>query len=131
MDGEGGNHEKFLKWGGGSGGSLRNLSKNILNWAVGKGKSCLYGVEVLKVSPLLPPPPEILIVHLKLKEFLRKNLLKLIIGTKTARKNYIMVDIPFFTKIFFLYLDTFGLNLFPLCLLSTPDGLVAATYQLT
>ena len=58
VDGEGGNHEKFLKWGGGSGGSLRNLSKNILNWAVGKGKSCLYGVEVLKVSPPLPPPPQ-------------------------------------------------------------------------
>ena len=29
VDGKGGNSERCLKWGGGGGGSLRNLSKNI------------------------------------------------------------------------------------------------------
>ena len=38
MDGEGGSSERCLKWGGG--GSLRDLSKNILKQGVGKGKSC-------------------------------------------------------------------------------------------
>ena len=30
VDGEGGSSERCLKWGGGGGGSLRDLSKNIL-----------------------------------------------------------------------------------------------------
>ena len=30
MDGVGGSSERCLKWGGGDGGSLRDLSKNIL-----------------------------------------------------------------------------------------------------
>ena len=38
VDGEGGSSERYLKWGGG--GSLRDLSKNILKQGVGKGKSC-------------------------------------------------------------------------------------------
>ena len=38
VDGEGGSSEGCLKWGGG--GSLRDLSKNILKQGVGKGKSC-------------------------------------------------------------------------------------------
>ena len=38
MDGVGGRSERFLKWGGG--GSLRDLSKNILKQGVGKGKCC-------------------------------------------------------------------------------------------
>ena len=37
-DGEGDSNEGCLKWGGG--GSLRDLSKNILKQGVGKGKSC-------------------------------------------------------------------------------------------
>ena len=40
VDGEGGSSEGCLKWGGGGGGSLRDLSKNILRQGVGKGKSC-------------------------------------------------------------------------------------------
>ena len=32
--------ERRLKWGDGGGGSLRDLSKNILKLGVGKGKSC-------------------------------------------------------------------------------------------
>ena len=39
VDGDGGSSERCLKWGGG--GSLRDLSKNILKQGVGKGKSCL------------------------------------------------------------------------------------------
>ena len=39
VDGVGGTSERCLKWGGG--GSLRDLSKNILKQGVGKGKSCL------------------------------------------------------------------------------------------
>ena len=35
-----GSSERCLKWGGGGGGSLRDLSKNILKQGVGKGKSC-------------------------------------------------------------------------------------------
>ena len=38
VDGVGGSSERCLKWGGG--GSLRDLSKNILKQGVGKGKSC-------------------------------------------------------------------------------------------
>ena len=38
VDGEGGSSERCLKCGGG--GSLRDLSKNILKQGVGKGKSC-------------------------------------------------------------------------------------------
>ena len=38
VDGEGGSSEGCLKWG--SGGSLRDLCKNILKQGVGKGKSC-------------------------------------------------------------------------------------------
>ena len=41
VDGEGGSSERFLKWGGG--GSLRDLSKNILKQGVGKGKSFCRG----------------------------------------------------------------------------------------
>ena len=40
MDGEGGSSERCLKWGGGGGGSLRDLSRNISKQGVGKGKSC-------------------------------------------------------------------------------------------
>ena len=40
VDGEGGCSEGCLKWGGGGGGSLRHLSKNILKQGVGKSKSC-------------------------------------------------------------------------------------------
>ena len=36
VDGERGSSKRCLKWGGG--GSLRDLSKNILNQGVGKGK---------------------------------------------------------------------------------------------
>ena len=36
----GGSSERCLKWGGGGGGSLRDLSKNILKQGLGKGKSC-------------------------------------------------------------------------------------------
>ena len=38
MDGEGGSSERCLKWGGG--GSLRDLSKNILKQGLDKGESC-------------------------------------------------------------------------------------------
>ena len=37
VDGEGGSSEGCLKWGGG--GSLKDLSKNILKQGMGKGKS--------------------------------------------------------------------------------------------
>ena len=47
--------------------------------------------------------------------------MRLIAGTKTARKNYVFVGISFFTKTFFLYPDVYGLNLCPLCLSSTPE----------
>ena len=40
VDGVRGNSERCLKWGGGGGGSLRDLPKNILKQGVGKGKSC-------------------------------------------------------------------------------------------
>ena len=53
--------ERCLKWGGG--GSLRDFSKNILKQGVGKGKSCSWGEEVLKVSPPLSPPRKILVIH--------------------------------------------------------------------
>ena len=54
-----GSSERCLKWGGGS---LRDLSKNILRQGMGKGKSCSYEGGVLKVSPPLPPR-KILIIH--------------------------------------------------------------------
>ena len=38
--GRGSSSERYLKWGGGGWGSLRDLSKNILKQGVGKGKSC-------------------------------------------------------------------------------------------
>ena len=38
VDGKGGSSEGCLKWGGG--GSLRDLSKDISEQGVGKGKSC-------------------------------------------------------------------------------------------
>ena len=38
VDGVGGSSQRCLKWGGG--GSLRDLSKNILKQGVGKVKSC-------------------------------------------------------------------------------------------
>ena len=40
VDGEEGSSERCLKWGGGGGGSFRDLSENILKQGVGKGKSC-------------------------------------------------------------------------------------------
>ena len=40
VDGEGGSSERCLKWSDGGGGSLRDLSKNILKQGVGKGRSC-------------------------------------------------------------------------------------------
>ena len=49
----GSSSEGCLKWGGGS---LRDLSKNILKQGVDKGKTCSYGEAGLKMSPLLPPP---------------------------------------------------------------------------
>ena len=49
----GGSSERCLKWGGG--GSLRDLSKNILKqWWV-KAKVVRRGEGVLEVSPSLPP----------------------------------------------------------------------------
>ena len=57
VDGEGGSSEGCLKWGGGRGGSLRDISKNILKQGVGEGKSCSQGEGVFKVSPPLPPSP--------------------------------------------------------------------------
>ena len=70
--GWGNSSERCLKWGGGGWGSLRDLSKNILKQGVGKGKSCLWGEGVLKVSlPLLPR--KILIVHIHTKDFFYKN----------------------------------------------------------
>ena len=40
VDGEGGSSERCLKWDGEGGGSSRDLSKNILQQGVDKGKSC-------------------------------------------------------------------------------------------
>ena len=50
----GGISERCLKWGGG--GSLRDLSKNILKQEWVKAKVVRRGEGVLKVSPPLPPP---------------------------------------------------------------------------
>ena len=62
VDGEVGSSERCLKWGGG--GSLRDLSKNILKQGVGKGKSCSYGGGSFEgFTTPAPPPPKILIIH--------------------------------------------------------------------
>ena len=53
MYGEG-SSERYLKWGGG--GSLKDLSKNILKEEVSKVKVVHRGEGVLKVSPPLLPP---------------------------------------------------------------------------
>ena len=53
VDEEGGNSERCLKWGGG--GSLKDLSKNILNRGWVKAKVVRREERVLKVSPPLPP----------------------------------------------------------------------------
>ena len=47
---------RCLKWGGGVGRSLKDLSKNISKQGVGKYKVVHRGEEVLKMSPPLPPP---------------------------------------------------------------------------
>ena len=60
VDREGGSSEGCLKWGGG--GSLRDLSKNILNRRWAKAKVVVGEGGGLKVSPPLPPP-ENLIIH--------------------------------------------------------------------
>ena len=62
VDREGQSSERCLKWGGG--GSLRDLSKNILKQGVGKAKVFHRGEGVLKVSLPLPPG-KILIIHLQ------------------------------------------------------------------
>ena len=56
MDGEGGSSEKCLKWGGG--GSLRNLSKNILKQGVVKAKVVRIGEGFESVTTPAPPPPQ-------------------------------------------------------------------------
>ena len=56
VDGEGGSSKGCLKWGGGGGGSLTDLFKNIFKQGMDKGKSCSQGEGGLKVSPPLPPP---------------------------------------------------------------------------
>ena len=53
VDGERGGSEGCLKWGGG--GSLRDLSKNILKQVVGKGKSCLQGGGRFESVTTFPP----------------------------------------------------------------------------
>ena len=55
VDGEGGSSEGFLEWGGG--GSLRDLSKNILKQGVGEGKSCSWAFEGV-TTPCPSPNPE-------------------------------------------------------------------------
>ena len=55
VDGEGGSSERCLKWGGGGGGSLMDLSKNILKQGWVKAKVVHRGEGVSKVSPPLPP----------------------------------------------------------------------------
>ena len=56
VDAEGGSSERCLKWGGG--GSLRDLSKNVLKQGVGKGKSCSYGGGGFEGVTFPAPPPE-------------------------------------------------------------------------
>ena len=63
VDGEGDSSEGCLKWGGGGGGSLRDLSKNVLKQGWVKAKVVRRGEGILKVSPPLPPR-KILIIHL-------------------------------------------------------------------
>ena len=60
VDGGGGSSERCFKWGGG--GSLRDLSKNILKQEWVKAKVVRRGEWVLKVSPPLSPQ-KILITH--------------------------------------------------------------------
>ena len=43
VDGEGGNSERCLKWGGGGVGVIKESFKKYLKIGVGKGKSCLQG----------------------------------------------------------------------------------------
>ena len=52
--GRGSSSERCLKWGGEGGGSLRDLSKNILKQGVGKGKKGGGGFEGVTT----PVPPE-------------------------------------------------------------------------
>ena len=40
VDGEGGNNERCLKWGGGGGGVIKGSFQNILKHGMGEGKSC-------------------------------------------------------------------------------------------
>ena len=61
----GGSSERCLKWGGEGGGSLRDLSKNILEQGVGKGKSCSYGGRGF-LSCHYPCPRKLLIIHQKI-----------------------------------------------------------------
>ena len=74
--GWGGSSERCLKWGGGGWGSLRDLSKNILNRGWVKAKVVRRGgVEGVTTPVTTPVPPrKILIIHLpttsKLGDFL-------------------------------------------------------------
>ena len=62
MDGEGDSSEGCLKWGGGGGGSLRDLSKNILKQGWVKAKVVRRGKRFEGVTT--PAPPwKILIIH--------------------------------------------------------------------
>ena len=56
-----GSSGRCLKWGGG--GSLRDLSKNILKQGVGKGKSCSWGGGGGGEGVTTPAPRKILIIH--------------------------------------------------------------------
>ena len=60
---EGRSSEGCMKWGGGDGGSLKDLFKNILKQGWVKGKVIRRGELVLKVSPPLLPP-KISIIHI-------------------------------------------------------------------
>ena len=58
MDGEGGNSEGCLKWGGGGMGVIKGSFQKHLKQGVGKGKSCSWGGGLKVSPPLTPPPPE-------------------------------------------------------------------------
>ena len=62
VDGEGGSSERCLKWGGGGWGSLRDLSKNILNRGWVKAKVVRWG-EGGFPGVTTPAPPKIFIIH--------------------------------------------------------------------